>query len=151
MDAQIIELESKPKRKFISFEEIDWKVDDDLPMSSRMVRYKTAIHSHWAVRIGYYFTAYPTGLVVCFAIDCIILLFTKGFPWAISHIWDMVVYCAKFLWEWLWNTFGEAIKAFAVKFLKVMAIAAAAYIVYAFIATDGYSKLLNPLCKWLGW
>lgn len=150
-EAEIITIETIPKTPFVSFEEVGVEVFKEFPCSSRFVRYCTKIHSHWIVCVLYFLGPWEVVAIAAFAVDLVIDFFRYGLPWLISNCCELV----KRLFNYVWGLIGESIKAYIIQFLQKLgkwsAILALAYLAYAFIKTGSYSKLLVPLCEWLGW
>lgn len=150
-EAEVISVTTIPKRKFVSFEVVDWKEDDEyFFLLSRWIKNFTAIHSHWAVCVAYFIGPYELVALLAVIVDAVRAFVIYTIPWAASGIWAQVVR----FYNYVWDLAGESIKAYTLQFLKLMgkcsAVAIVAYFVYAFIKTGSYSKLLTPLCDWLG-
>ena len=136
-------------KKWYSFEESTMEVSDIFPLTSRLIKYMGIFHAHVALKIAYYFLVFPLMVLFCAVIDIVILI-VRNIPLAIKFSAVNLFTFVKWIAVEIWGLVGELVKAFLKKFLAVLGVFLAGYVIFLFFKTGSWVNILDILKQMFG-
>lgn len=132
-----------PERKrWIEFEEnTSMEVNSAFPLTSRLLKNFGTVRSHWAIKIAYYLGIFPIAAVFCGTVDLLIALLVN-LPSVLKFCFVNLFELIKWSIVQVWNFAGDLIKSFFKKFLAVLGVFVAGYVIYLFITTGSWVNVL---------
>lgn len=138
------------RRGWFQFETSNtFDVVDMFPLTSRLLKYWGIFHAHVALKIAYYFLIFPLMVLFCAVVDLIILI-AKNIPLAVKFSVVNLAAFVKWLVVEIWGLVGELLKSFFKKFLAVMGVFLAGYIIYLFFKTGAWVNVWDILKTMFG-
>lgn len=140
-----------PERKrWIEFEEnSSMEVNSAFPLTSRLLKNFGTVRSHWAIKIAYYLGIFPIAAVFCGTVDLLIALLVN-IPSILKFCFVNLFELVKWIVMQVWNFAGDLLKSFFKKFLAVMGVFLAGYIIYLFFKTGAWVNVWDILKTMFG-
>ena len=140
-----------PERtRWIEFEEnSSMEVNSAFPLTSRLLKNFGTVRSHWAIKIAYYLGIFPIAAVFCGVIDVIIII-CCNIPSALKFCFVNLFTAIRWVVVEIWGLVGELLKSFFKKFLAVMGVFLAGYIIYLFFKTGAWVNVWDILKTMFG-
>lgn len=124
-------------------------VVDMFPLTSRLLKYWGNMHAHLAVKICYYFLVFPLMVLFCAVVDIVILI-VRNIPLVLKFSLVNLFTFVKWIAVEIWDLVGELVKAFLKKFLAVLGVFVAGYVIYLFITTGSWVNVLDIFKQMFG-
>jgi len=138
------------QKHWIEFEESpSMEVSNVFPLTSRLVKKFGIIRCHWAIKIAYYLGIFPIVAVICGVIDVIIII-AVNIPSALKFCFINLFAAIRWVVVEIWGLVGELLKSFFKKFLAVMGVFLAGYVIYLFIKTGSWINIWELIKQMFG-
>lgn len=150
MQDEITYIAVPERRGWFQFETSNtFDVVDIFPLTSRLLKYWGILHAHVALKIAYYFIFFPLMVLFCAVIDIVILI-VRNIPLALKFSLVNLFTFVKWIAVEIWGLVGELVKAFLKKFLAVLGVFLAGYVIFLFFKTGSWVNILDILKQMFG-
>lgn len=140
----------KERKHWIEFEEnTSMEVNSSFPLTSRLLKNFGTVRSHWAIKIAYYLGIFPIAAVFCGTVDLLIALLVN-LPSILKFCFVNLFAAIRWVVVEIWGLVGELLKSFFKKFLAVMGVFLAGYVIYLFFKTGAWVNVFQILKQMFG-
>jgi hypothetical protein len=150
MQDEITYIAVPERRGWFQFETSNtFDVVDIFPLTSPLLKYWGILHAHVALKIAYYFLVFPLMVLFCAVVDIVILI-VRNIPLALKFSLVNLFTFVKWIAVEIWGLVGELVKAFLKKFLAVLGVFLAGYVIFLFFKTGSWVNILDILKQMFG-